>query len=121
MIDEKKLGKKAMCYADGVIRTLTAGGPRVVKFSEIRRLVEAAYFNGFQSGVVWQKGQAVALNKEDRTALVRSLTRAIEHTPERERKAHKAVYDKLSEFIVMHTPRKTLRAVGRAVDRAMGR
>lgn len=58
MIHEKPLQKKAVMYAAGVVQALVAGGPRPARWAEIRGLIEAAYFNGFQSGVVWQKGQA---------------------------------------------------------------
>lgn len=53
MISEKPLGKKSSRYADGVVATLR--GPRPVGWDAVKGLIEAAYFNGFQSGVVWQK------------------------------------------------------------------
>ncbi len=58
MISEKRLQKKANTYARGVVRALTGFGPRAASWTETMRLVEAAYFNGFQSGVVWQKEQS---------------------------------------------------------------
>jgi len=121
MIEDKKLSKKAAAYATGVVGALAAGGPRVARWDEITKLIEAAYFNGFQSGVVWQKSKVPDLDDEDRSALVRALLRALEHTPAKEQRAHKKVYDRISEFIVQNTPKKTVRAVAAAMDRAIGR
>lgn len=53
MIQEKPLGKKAARYADGVVSVLK--GPSPARWDTVKGLIEAAYFNGFQSGVVWQK------------------------------------------------------------------
>lgn len=53
--------------------------------------------------------------------LMRALLRSLPDTPPRERRVHKAVYDKLSEEIVRLTPRRTTQALGRAVDRMIGR
>lgn len=58
MIPEKQLQKKASTYARGVVRALTGFGPRAASWMETMKLVEAAYFNAFQSGVVWQKEQS---------------------------------------------------------------
>lgn len=56
MINEKELQRKSSRYAAGVVKALTsATGPRSVMWSEVVGLLEAAYFNAFQSGVVWQK------------------------------------------------------------------
>lgn len=56
MISEKALQKRSSTYAAGVVKALTsATGPRSVMWSEVRGLLEAAHFNGFQSGVCWQK------------------------------------------------------------------
>ena len=55
MIKEKPLGKKAERYADSVISVLLSNGRSNVTWDGAKKLVEAAYFNGFQSGVVWQK------------------------------------------------------------------
>jgi len=57
MIDEKSLESKAKAYAGGVVRTLKEGRPEGAKWPDVERLTEAAYFNGFQSGVCWQKEQ----------------------------------------------------------------
>ncbi len=121
MITEKQLQKKAVRYANGVLRALTAGGPRPTMMAEVKGVLEAAYFNGFQSGVVWQKDKRPDLSDGDLRSLVRALIRALEHTPAREQRAHKRVYDRISEFIVQHTPKKTRRAVAVAMDRASGR
>ena len=121
MIKEKELSKKAARYADGVVRALVAVGPRPAKWAEIDELIKAAYFNGFQSGVVWQKSKVPDLDEGDRSALVRALMRALEHTPAREQRAHKKVYDRISEFIVQNLPKKTLGRVAAAMDRASGR
>jgi hypothetical protein len=62
MIKEKPLQKKAKHYADGVVSALTSGRrktqPVRPRWDHVQGLIEAAYFNGFQSGVVWQKGAA---------------------------------------------------------------
>jgi len=58
MIEEKPLQKKAKRYAHGVIWAVAGKSPRAAQWSEVEKLLEAAYFNGFQSGVVWQKGSA---------------------------------------------------------------
>lgn len=63
MIHEKPLQKKAVMYAAGVVHALTSGGPRPARWSEVRGLIEAAYFNGFQSGVVWQKAASRIVTK----------------------------------------------------------
>lgn len=55
MIAEKPLGKKAARYADGVVSALTFGRQRPAQWDTVKKLIEASYFNGFQSGVVWQK------------------------------------------------------------------
>ena len=55
MISEKKLERRAKYYSTGVIHALTKGGMRTMQWWDIQKLVEATYFNGFQSGVVWQK------------------------------------------------------------------
>lgn len=57
MISEKALQTKSSSYATAVVRLLISGGPRAARWDETRRILEAAYFNGFQSGVVWQKNQ----------------------------------------------------------------
>jgi hypothetical protein len=57
MIEEKKLQKRAVGYAKAVVFALTSDGPRPTSWAEVKKLVEAAYFNGFQSGVCWQKGE----------------------------------------------------------------
>lgn len=119
MIKEKPLQKKAVRYAEGVSRALA--GKRLMQWSEVTKLIEAAYFNGFQSGICWQKEKRVDLSKGDTTALVRALLRALEHTPARERAAHKRVYDRISEFIAVHRPAKVRRSVAAAMDRASGR
>jgi hypothetical protein len=55
MILEKALQKKAVRYASGVSSALN--GKRLMEWREVTALIEAAYFNGFQSGVCWQKGE----------------------------------------------------------------
>lgn len=53
MITEKQLQKKAIRYASGISKAFPK---KVVReWKEVFKLIEAAYFNGFQSGVVWQK------------------------------------------------------------------
>ena len=56
MIKEKPLERRAQAYASGVVSALVqTKGPRVLPWAKAKGLIEAAYFNGFQSGVVWQK------------------------------------------------------------------
>lgn len=55
MITEKALEKKAVRYAEAVISALTGDGPKPMLWSTAKGLIEAAYCNGFQSGVCWQK------------------------------------------------------------------
>jgi hypothetical protein len=54
VIEQKKLQRKAMGYAKGVVGAVKKVKPSWTYF---QRLLEAAYFNGFQSGVCWQMGQ----------------------------------------------------------------
>ncbi len=54
MIKERPLGRKAARYAEGVVSALS-GGSDVARWNTVKGLIEAAYFNGFQSGIVWQK------------------------------------------------------------------
>jgi hypothetical protein len=63
----------------------------------------------------------VELSHADLVVLTRAMLRSLDTTPERERAAHEAVYDKLSGAWTRTLPRRTLAAVGRALDRASGR
>lgn len=63
MIEEKALGKRAVHYADGVVSALKRNGRSNARWDTVNGLIEAAYFNGFQSGIVWQK-QAQRLEDE---------------------------------------------------------
>jgi len=56
MIKEKALQEKAKSYAAAVTEVMTVEGPRPLMWATAQRLIEAAFFNGFQSGVCWQKG-----------------------------------------------------------------
>lgn len=64
MILERVLQRKAVRYADGVSRALN--GKRLVEWTEITGLIEAAYFNAFQSGVVWRKSRESRKNPKFR-------------------------------------------------------
>jgi len=55
MIKEKALQKKAQDYASAVTEVMMVEGPKPLLWATAKRLLEAAYFNGFQSGVCWQK------------------------------------------------------------------
>lgn len=55
MIKEKSVKRRAANYAETVISALTADGPKAMLWAAAKNLIEAAYFNGFQSGVCWQK------------------------------------------------------------------
>ena len=56
MIKEKALQKKAQDYAAAVTEVMMVEGPKPLLWATARRLIEATYFNAFQSGVCWQKG-----------------------------------------------------------------
>lgn len=57
MIDEKALEMKAKTYASGVAHALKGRNLEGPAWADVERLLEAAYFNAFQSGVCWQKEQ----------------------------------------------------------------
>lgn len=61
------------------------------------------------------------LDRREVTLLMRSLLRSLPDTPAREQAAHKALYERLSEEAVRLTPRRIVMAVGRALDRMIGR
>jgi hypothetical protein len=63
----------------------------------------------------------MTFGRQELTLLMRSLLRSLPDTPPRERQVHKRVYDKLSEEVVRLTPRRTTAALGRALDRMIGR
>jgi len=58
MIIEKALTRRSAAYARSVIGCLAqVSGPRTAMWAEVEKLIEAAHFNGFMSGAVWQKGE----------------------------------------------------------------
>lgn len=58
MIEDKKLIKKGEKYAAGVVGAIIKTRQRP-DWPWVQRLIQAAYMNGFQSGVVWQKGRSI--------------------------------------------------------------
>ena len=62
----------------------------------------------------------MTFNRGEVGLLMRSLLRSMEKTPERERAAHKELYERLGAESVRLTPRRQLRAVARALDHAIG-
>lgn len=60
------------------------------------------------------------LTHSEVAALMRSLLRSLEKTPERERKDHEALYQKLNAEFVRTLPKRLVRAVSRAMDHAIG-
>lgn len=63
MIEERLLMKKAARYGGGVVSALRFFGKKTLVWDTVESLLQAAYFNGFQSGVCWQKGQTAASKK----------------------------------------------------------
>lgn len=56
------------------------------------------------------------LSRDEVSFLMRSLLRSLEHTPGKERGAHRRLYDKLGAEFFRLTPRKKVEALVRALD-----
>lgn len=55
---ENALNRRSAAYARGVIGCLIqTSGPRTAVWAGVEKLIQAAHYNGFLSGVVWQKGE----------------------------------------------------------------
>lgn len=64
MILEKALNRRSAAYARGVIDCLArTSGPRTAMWSEVEKLIQAAHYNGFLSGAVWQKGEVSSVDR----------------------------------------------------------
>lgn len=64
--------------------------------------------------MIWMTHQQI-------TAVMRSLSRSLEKTPWKERDLHSELWDKFAQWHAETTPPKDLRALGRALDRSIGR